>query len=310
MDNSDIVILLKKNIKYNFVKNILLSSEKEKIDITYAINTVKLHIKRHVEINNNFVELFVKLILNMENLINMLGSHFEGTKKKNVSDYILNLSDFLKKKKEENYLKEKLNSVEKIIKSITLTLLNIDENKKILKELFLFFYLLIFKFSFDKTMFEKCLLKNENSTRYDSSGSSSRNQIKKELNANNTFTTDCVSLNKICEYECTHFFAKDTFVSKFYTKKDIQKIIKKYLLYDYYSTISYNNFNFFKEIKIFFFLIAVIYYIEKDLKLKREIYSLIQNEIYKNVQSIKKCTLIIQHNPYMCKIKKLSNILF
>ncbi|SBS93451.1 conserved Plasmodium protein, unknown function [Plasmodium ovale curtisi] len=336
--DGDVAYLLKK-LENKLSEKILVSSGKEKkIDIEYATQMVKINIKRHIEMNNNFLDLFKKLGEHIENLSIALDSHF--VEKKEGNHCVLDDANFSKKKKEEDYLKEKQNNVENIVKTLTLTLLSFRENKKKLKEIFLFLYVFIFRFSFNASMLDKFLGKAGETAELSTVGGvggvgsvgsvggvgsvgsvgsdglgrlehdnglhpgGSRSGERKTY-GNCWMPNELMSLNKICEYECVHFFSKDRFISMFYSNKDVNKIIKKCLLYEY---VCRNSINFLRESKFFFLLTGVIYYIENDLKLRMQIFNIILNKIYRNELNLKKYTLTLLHNPYICKIKKISNI--
>ncbi|CRG94025.1 conserved Plasmodium protein, unknown function [Plasmodium gallinaceum] len=275
---------LLRNIKNNLIEKILLP--KENIDVKYAINIIKIIIKKHIELNNNFLELFKKLD---ENLGNLNYTVFNSKITKSNNCHVLSKDEFLKKKKEEKILKDKLCNVENIIKNITTTFLDSYDNIKKIKELYLFFYMFIFKFSFDKIMFKNYI--------YGNNDINSNNKLTKISDNINAF----ISLNKISEYEFICYISKIKFLTKFYSNKDINKFIKICLYNNF-------NFNFLKEIKVFFFLTTIIYYIENDIKLKIKINNLIINNMYTHIINIKKYILILSYNPYISKMKKISNI--
>ncbi|CRH00691.1 conserved Plasmodium protein, unknown function [Plasmodium relictum] len=280
MDNQ--IKFLLKNIKNNLIEKILLP--KEKIDVKYAINIMKIKIKKHIELNNNFLVLFEKLV---EHLLNLNNTVFNFKITKNNNDVLCG-DEFLKKKEKEKFLKDKLRNVENIIKNIAITFVDFHNNSKILKELYLFFYVFIYKFSFDTNMLKSYLYSNNEI----------KNSSQKKISND---TSAFISLNKICEYEFIHFFSKNEFLTKFYSDKDMNKIIKIYL----YNNL---NFNFLKEIQVFFLLTTILYYIENDLKLKINIYNLAINSAYTHTINIKKYILILSYNSYICTMKKLSNI--
>ncbi|CDO66446.1 conserved Plasmodium protein, unknown function [Plasmodium reichenowi] len=140
------------NFKNKLGKTILMSSGKNnhKIDINYVKEVlIKSNIKRHIEINNKFVELFKRLNENI-NCLSELHNILCLEKNKHIDKYENLLSKeyfFEKKKKEESYIKEKYCFTENIIRSMRTILLKCDEILDIYKELYLFFYLFIYKFA-------------------------------------------------------------------------------------------------------------------------------------------------------------------
>ncbi|SOV81587.1 conserved Plasmodium protein, unknown function [Plasmodium sp. gorilla clade G3] len=140
------------NFKNKVDKIILTSSGKNNhnIDINYVKDVlIKSNIKRHIEMNNKFLELFKRLNENI-NYLSELDNILCLEKNKHIDKYENLLSKeyfFEKKKKEESFIKQKYCIIENIIKNMRMILLKCDEILDIFKELYLFFYLFIYKFA-------------------------------------------------------------------------------------------------------------------------------------------------------------------
>ncbi|GAB67117.1 hypothetical protein PCYB_111380 [Plasmodium cynomolgi strain B] len=237
-----------------------------------AVSKIKNHIKRYLELDKKFYELFIRVVEISENLRNNFKATFKEVKK-DVTDYLLNDEEFLKKKKDENWLKEKLSAVEQVIRELSTVVLHVGQNCKNLRELFLCLYMFVFESPSDGVPVEGSLSDH---------------------------------VNKISEHEFEVARTKGIFVSDFYTSGEINKMVRRCLMLCSQPSVSSHHLT--KQIKIFFLLTAVMFYMEKDIKLRIKIYNLISSEIHVNILNIKKCSIILMHNPYLNKTKRLSNM--
>ncbi|VWU50885.1 hypothetical protein HEP_00284100 [Hepatocystis sp. ex Piliocolobus tephrosceles] len=315
----DIASKLLKNVSSDLIAKIVISlpNKEKKVDIEYAKQLLKFTINKYIKLNDNFIQIFIMLDEYVNNLDKIIvNSQLVKSPKKNITGDVLNEQDFLKKKEKENNLMEIPKNVEKVIKKLTLILMNFHESYQKMKELFLLIYILLFIFSMDILMFLHYIKNFNESDKYNNIIQNYNNKInsmtlKKKKFSNEycfSITDNLLSLNKIFQKEILYFYSKNTFVSMFYTNKDINKIIKRCFLCKYIRASSgnnaNNNINFLKELIFFFILTSFLYYIENDLKVKTEIFNIIL-KIYKK-KKIKNYTLILLYNPYMCKINKLS----
>ncbi|CAD52787.1 hypothetical protein PFAG_05021 [Plasmodium falciparum Santa Lucia] len=329
------------NFKNKVGKTILISSGKNnhKIDINYVKEVlIKSNIKRHIEINNKFVELFKRLNKNI-NCLSELHNILCLEKNKHIDKYENLLSKeyfFEKKKKEESYINEKYCFIENIIKSMRTILLKCDEILDIFKELYLFFYLYLYKFACNindfvgylynhKDVEENKKLKllsmmnnKSNSNNYknnDNTCNNNHNNYKNNDNICNNNHNNCnilfdnpccfnknllceiFCLNKICEEELAHFYPQKLFLSKFYNNKSINKFLKFILLKEKEEF----NFIYLKEVELFFLLTCVLYYMERDMNLKVHMNEVIMKHINKNITGEKK-EKINKNNKYLFDI--------
>ncbi|KMZ92360.1 hypothetical protein PVMG_03715 [Plasmodium vivax Mauritania I] len=231
-----------------------------------AASEIKKHIMRHLELDKKFYQLFLRVLEISENLRNNLKATFKEVKK-DVTDYLLNDEQFLKKKKDENWLKEKLCAVEEVIRELSTVVLHVGQNCKSLRELFLCLYMYVYE---------------------------------------SPSVASLLSQNKISEHEFEVARTKGTFVSDCYTIGEINKMVRRCLMLCSQPTVSSHHLT--KQIKSFFLLTAVMFHMEKDIQVRIKICNLISSEIHMNMLNIKKCTMILMHNPYLNKIKRLSNM--
>ncbi|CAC9699269.1 conserved Plasmodium protein, unknown function [Plasmodium sp. DRC-Itaito] len=325
------------NFKNKVGKIILTWSgkNKHKIDINYVKDVlIKSNIKRHIEINNEFLELFKRLNENincLSELHNILclenNKHIDKYEKLFSKEYF-----FEKKKKEESYIKEKYCFIENIIKSMRMILLKCDEILDIFKELYLFFYLFIYKFACNIDDFVGYLYNHKdieenkklnpltirnNSNNINNYINYKNNHINYKNNHNNyknnhincnnsnilfvdpsSFNKNLFSeifcLNNICEEEVAYFFPQKLFVSKFYNNKSINKLLKFILLKEKEKI----NFIYLKEVETFFLLTCVLYYMERDMNLKVYMNQVIMKHINKNITR-EKNEKINKYNKYL-----------
>ncbi|CXI69399.1 conserved Plasmodium protein, unknown function [Plasmodium berghei] len=319
------------NANKKLLQKIVISSGKTKnIDLVYGKDIIKMHLKKYVDLCNKFIELFIQLC----ELIKKLDKNFEEYDLQSfvmeMENRTLNGNNFLKKKEKDKFLKETQINIEKIIGDIKCNLLNTREYIKKIKELYLLIYIYIYNFYFNINMLDEYLqknnIKNESNiinsnndcTRQKSQTYNDVVNIKnKKESFENLLIENFINLNNICIFEFAEFISKDIFISLFYSYKDIAKISKKCLNWKnserYHNVI--DNINHDKisvtrlnEICFFFFMTVIIYYIENDLKLRIKMFTLLINNLHKNKLNLKKYNLILKHNPYLSKIKKLACI--
>ncbi|KJP87961.1 hypothetical protein AK88_02395 [Plasmodium fragile] len=256
-----------------------------------TVSRIKNHIKRYLELDKKFYELFIRVLEMSENLLNHFKVNFREVKK-DVTYYLLNDEEFLKKKKDENGVQEKLNAVEEMIRELSTVVLHVGQNCKQLRELFLYLYMCIFESPSDEVPM---------------GGSLSAHGVSRTNGMTEPHTVaSLLSQNKISEHEFEVARTKGTFVSDFYSSGEIKKMVKRCLILCSQPVVSSHHLT--KQIKIFFLLTAVMFYMEKDIKVRIKICNLISSEIHTNILNIKKCSMILMYNPYLNKIKRLSNM--
>ncbi|GAW81591.1 hypothetical protein, conserved [Plasmodium gonderi] len=325
------------NLNFDTLDNFIMQETKNSAtrmgDLNHLLGKVKHHIRRHFQLNKNFYEWFLSLVENSECLRHNLNTNFKEMKK-NIMDYTLNDEEFLKKKKNENCLKQKLSAVEELIRSLSLVVRQVDENCKNLKELFFCLYMSIFEFPFDGEP-EACSLTShvvhcgkDISDVSDSSDSSAaldpfsfytrgdvdptvavdvkRRESRNKMMTESTIVSSLLSQNKINGHELEVGLTKNTFVSDFYTNGEINKMIKRCFTLSHEPSLCFHPWT--KQVKLFFLLTAVIFYMEKDFKVRVQICNLILSEIHINSVNIKKCTIILNYNPYLNNIKRILNM--
>ncbi|CAA9988875.1 conserved Plasmodium protein, unknown function [Plasmodium knowlesi strain H] len=252
---------------------------------------IKNHIRRYLELDKKFYELFIRVMEISENLFNNFKTTFKEVKK-DVTDYLLNDEEFFKKKKDENGLKEKQNAIEELIRELSTVVLHVGQNCKNMRELFLCLYMLIFESAPDEVA---------------AMGGSLSSHIVSHSNSLTESSTvaSLLSQNKISEQEFEVARRKGSFVSDLYSRGEINKMVRRCLMLCSQPALSSHHFT--KQIKIFFLLTAVMFYMEEDIKMRIKICNLISSEIHISILNIKKCSIILKHNPYLNKIKRLLN---
>ncbi|CDU19126.1 conserved Plasmodium protein, unknown function [Plasmodium yoelii] len=319
------------NANKKLLQKVVTSSGKTKnIDLVYGKDIIKMYLKKYVELCNKFIELFIQLY----ELIKKLDQNFEEYDLQpfvmEMENHILNNNNFLKKKEKEKFLKETQINIEKIIGDIKCNILNTCEYIKKIKELYLLIYIYIYIFDFNINMLDEYLQKNNiknesNIININNNCTHKKSQTYNDV-ANigskkepfeNLLIERFINLNNICNFEFAEFISKDIFISLFYSNKDIAKITKKCLhwqnierdhnIIDSFSH-DQNSITRLNEICFFFFMTVIIYYIENDLKLRIKVFISLINNIHKNKLNFKKYNLILKHNPYLSKIKKLTCI--
>lgn len=272
-----------------------------------AASEIKKHIMRHLELDKKFYQLFLRVLEISENLRNNLKATFKEVKK-DVTDYLLNDEQFLKKKKDENWLKEKLCAVEEVIRELSTVVLHVGQNCKSLRELFLCLYMYVYESP-----------SGESPSGEPPPGESPSGEVPVGGSPLSAHAVSCssgmtepptvaslLSQNKISEHEFEVARTKGTFVSDCYTIGEINKMVRRCLMLCSQPTVSSHHLT--KQIKSFFLLTAVMFHMEKDIQVRIKICNLISSEIHMNMLNIKKCTMILMHNPYLNKIKRLSNM--
>ncbi|ANQ09249.1 Uncharacterized protein PCOAH_00032270 [Plasmodium coatneyi] len=269
------------------IENVTIQMEKPDL----AVSKIKNHIKRYLELDKKFYELFVRVVEISENLLNNFKGTFKEVKK-DVTNYLLNDEEFLKKKKDENCLKKKLIAMEELIRELSTVVLHVGQNCKELRELFLCLYMLVFESPSDEVPV---------------GGSLSADMVSRSNGMTEPPTVgSLLSQNKISEHEFEVARTKATFVSDFYSSGEINKMVRRCLMLSSQPTVSSHHLT--EQIKNFFLLTAVIFYLEKDIKVRIKICNLISSEMHIKILNIKKCSLILMHNPYLNKIKRLLNM--
>ncbi|SCN61601.1 conserved Plasmodium protein, unknown function [Plasmodium chabaudi adami] len=312
------------NANKKLLQKIVISSGKTKnIDLVYGQDIIKMYLKKYVELCNKFIELFIQLCELIKKLDNNLGEYDLQPFDMEIKNHILNGNNFLKKKEKEKFLKETQINIEKTIGDIKYNLLNTREYIKKVKELYLLIYIYIYNFYFNIDILDEYLQKisinsNNNCTH---KKSQTYNDVANIGNSKTAYEHPLIdkflNLNNICNLEFGEFISKDIFISLFYSDKDIAKISKKCLHWkdsekghSVIDNIGNDNSIVIRlnEICFYFFMTVIIYYIENDLKLRIKMFISLINKIHKNKLNLKKYNLILKHNPYLSKIKKLTCI--
>ncbi|EUD64771.1 hypothetical protein C922_04807 [Plasmodium inui San Antonio 1] len=255
-----------------------------------TVSKIKSHIKSYLELDKKFYELFIRVMEISENLCSNIKETLKEVKM-DMTESLLNEEQFLKKKKDENCLKEKLRAVEEVIRELSTVMMHIGQNCKNLKELFLCLYMFVFESPSDEVPV---------------GGSLSAHVVRRSNGMTEPPTVaSLLSQNKISEHEFEVARTKGTFVSDAYTSEEINRMVKRCLMLCSQPAVS--SYHLTEQIQNFFLLTAVIFYMERDIKVRIKICNLISSEIHINILNIKKCSVILMHNPYLNKIKRLSN---
>ncbi|SOV18486.1 conserved Plasmodium protein, unknown function [Plasmodium sp. gorilla clade G2] len=316
------------NFKNKFSKIILNSSGKNNlsIDINYIKDVlIKSNIKRHIEINNKFLELFKTLNENI-NCLSELNNILSVPKNKHIDNYENLLSKeyfFEKKTKEEGYIKEKYSIIENIIKNMQMILLNCDEIVDLFKELYLFFYLFIYKFDcninnyvgylYNHKDIENKKLKtltmnnnNKNNNIYNNNihnnNIHNNNIHNNNIHNNNIHNNNIHNNNSNVSFENLSCFYKNLFCEIFFLNKICEEEVAHFFSHKLFVSRFYNNksinkflkfillkekeklnFIYLKEVETFFLLTCVLYYMERDMNLKIHMNDVIMKHIYNNI---------------------------
>ncbi|CAD2109028.1 conserved Plasmodium protein, unknown function [Plasmodium vinckei] len=306
------------------LQKIVISSGKAKsIDLVYGQDIIKIYLKKYVELCNKFIELFTQLCELIKKLDKNLGEYDLQPFYMEMENHTLNGHNFLKKKEKEKFLKETQINIEKIIGDIKYNILNTREYIKKIKELYLLIYIYIYNFYFNISILDEYLQKNNINSNNNCTHKKSQtyNDVANIGNSKTAYKHPLIekfiNLNNICNFEFAEFISKDIFISLFYSDKDIAKISKKCLYWkdiekdhSVIANIGHDNSIVIRlnEICFFFFMTVIIYYIENDLKLRIKMFISLINKLHKNKLNLKKYNLILKHNPYLSKIKKLTYI--
>ncbi|CAD2096184.1 conserved Plasmodium protein, unknown function [Plasmodium vinckei brucechwatti] len=312
------------NANTKLLQKIVISSGKTKnLDLVYGQDIIKIYLKKYVELCNKFIELFTQLCELIKELDKNLGEYDLQPFYMEMENHTLNGNNFVKKKEKEKFLKETQINIEKIIGNIKCNILNTREYIKKIKELYLLIYIYIYNFYFNINILDKYLQKNNINSNNNCTHKKSQtyNDVANIENSKTAYEHPLIekfiNLNNICDFEFTEFISKDIFISLFYSDKDIAKISKKCFHWkdcekdhSVIANIGHDNSIVIRldEICFFFFMTVIIYYIENDLKLRIKMFISLINKLYKNKLNLKKYNLILKHNPYLSKIKKLTYI--
>lgn len=276
------------NIDNDMIKKLMMV--KNNIDIHYATLIIKTTIKKYIELSNVYLELLKEMLKTTTRLKTVWKESKD--KKKNIIPYLSYL-DFHKQKKSYREHKEDLKLLIDKTQSALHILLELNKRKKQIKELHFFIYIFLFQFGCDKSMFMNYLYNKVNHF--------------KPLYCDGKDDLCLKGCNTNC-YEMIHLFHKDSLISELYSEYMINNVVTN-CMNSHFNFYNKTDIRFLKELNFFNALTAVLYYIELDYSLRKNVYSNMKNNIFIDDEFIEPDVSMLKSNVYINKLKKMLIIL-
>lgn len=272
-----------------FIQKLMIT--KTNVDLIYANLIIKTSIKKYIESSHTYFELLNEIVQASTRLENVRKKCKE--QKENNTLTHLSYTDFEAQRKNDLPYKEDVQSLMKKIQNVFYILCELNERKKIIKELHFFLYIFLFKFCCDKQLFSDYLYNGGN--QFKPFDSDEENDL-------------CSRSGKTKGFSLVRLFHKESVISELYSERTINKIVLRCIDNGAYSQYK-NGKELSKEIRFYNILTAILYYAELDNCLRRVIYEKMKSFVLFKSKHVKLDVTLLQTNAYISKMKKLVNLL-